>query len=72
MRVQENDDVQIESRRGKIVTKAKITDCVPEGSVFIPFHFKEAAANILTNDAIDPVAKITEYKVAAVKISRMT
>jgi predicted molibdopterin-dependent oxidoreductase YjgC len=72
LRIKENDNVQIESRRGKIVTKAKITDRVVKGSVFTPFHFKEAAANILTNDAMDPVAKIPEYKVAAVRISRVT
>lgn len=72
LEVKENDELQVESRRGKIVTKAKITNNVVEGSVFIPFHFKEASANILTNDAIDPVAKIPEYKVAAVRISRVT
>ena len=60
--------VKISSRRGQIETRVKTTDRVPEGTVFMPFHFKESAANILTNDALDPVAKIPEYKVAAVKI----
>jgi len=63
------DMVEVSSRRGKIVIKAEITDRVDEGVVFIPFHFKEAAANLLTIDALDPVAKIPEYKVCAVKIS---
>jgi len=42
---------------------------VPQGIVFIPFHFAEAAANLLTNPALDPVAKIPELKVAACRIS---
>ncbi|MCD4657721.1 MAG: hypothetical protein K8S87_09280 [Planctomycetes bacterium] len=45
--------------------KARITDMVDEKTIFIPFHFAEAAANVLTNDAKDPVAKIPEYKVCA-------
>jgi len=44
---------------------------VKEGSVFIPFHFREAAANVLTNPAVDPVAKIPEYKICAVKIEKL-
>jgi predicted molibdopterin-dependent oxidoreductase YjgC len=44
---------------------------VKKGTVFIPFHFKEAAANLLTNDALDPIAKIPEYKVAAVKLLKI-
>lgn len=45
-----------------------MTGVVPEGVVFIPFHYKEASANLLTSDAMDPVAKIMEAKVCAVKI----
>jgi predicted molibdopterin-dependent oxidoreductase YjgC len=63
--------VRIVSRRGEIETKAWITRRVPPGTVFIPFHFAEAAANVLTNRAVDPVAKIPEYKVAAVKIQKI-
>jgi len=44
------------------------TDDIKRGVVFIPFHFAEAAANTLTNSAIDPIAKIPEYKVCAVKV----
>jgi predicted molibdopterin-dependent oxidoreductase YjgC len=44
---------------------------VAEGSVFIPFHFAEAAANRLTNDALDPKSKIPEYKVAACTIEKV-
>ena len=45
--------------------KARITGTVPEGIVFIPFHFREAAANLLTVNAVDPNAKIPEFKVCA-------
>jgi formate dehydrogenase alpha subunit len=61
--------VVIESSRGKVRTKARITDKVPPGTIFLAFHWKEAPANMLTQDfALDPVAKIPEYKVCAVRI----
>ena len=60
--------VRVSSRRGHIELLARVTDQIKPGIVFIPFHFAEAAANVLTNSAIDPVAKIPEYKVCAVKI----
>lgn len=60
--------LRILSRRGEIVVNALVTDKTPEGIVFIPFHFREAAVNLITNPAIDPVAKIPEFKVCAVKI----
>jgi predicted molibdopterin-dependent oxidoreductase YjgC len=63
--------VRVVSRRGEIETKAWVTRRVPPGVVFIPFHFAEAAANVLTNPALDPVAKIPEYKVAAVRVEKV-
>jgi formate dehydrogenase alpha subunit len=60
--------VRVTSRRGEIELAARITDRIKPGVVFIPFHFAEAAANALTNSAFDPIAKIPEYKVCAVKI----
>ncbi len=62
------DEVAVESRRGAIKVKARVTEKVPPGVVFIPFHFGESPANALTNPALDPIAKIPEYKVAAVRI----
>ena len=59
------------SRRGAVETRVWITRRVPPGTVFIPFHFAEEAANVLTNPAVDPVAKIPEYKVAAVRIEQV-
>jgi len=63
--------VRIRTRRGQIETTVKSTEMVARGSVFVPFHFAEAAANILTNDALDPKAKIPELKVAACQVTRI-
>lgn len=60
--------VRVSSRRGTIEAQAMITDRVPPGMVYANFHFPEASANELTIAALDPVAKIPEYKVCAVKV----
>jgi formate dehydrogenase alpha subunit len=60
--------VRVGSRRGEIELAARVTDRITPGVVFIPFHFAEAAANALTNSAFDPVAKIPEFKVCAVRV----
>jgi len=65
---EELNDVKLTSRRGSITTKAWITDRVPEGLVYGNFHFPDANVNELTKAALDPIAKIPEYKVAAVKL----
>lgn len=62
--------VKVASRRGEISMQANVVDTIQEGLVFIPFHFAEAAANKLTAANLDPVAKIPEYKVCAVKLER--
>jgi formate dehydrogenase alpha subunit len=66
--VADGQQVKVASRRGEIETRARVTDRVPRGLVFAPFHYAEAAANVLTNPAIDPTAKIPEYKVCAVRL----
>jgi formate dehydrogenase alpha subunit len=63
--------VRLISRRGQVEARAWITRRVPAGMVFVPFHFAESGANVLTNPALDPVAKIPEYKVAAVRLERI-
>ncbi len=60
--------VKVTTRRGEVVTTARVTPRVPPGMLFMAFHFAEAAANRLTNDALDPVAKIPEYKICAARI----
>ncbi len=67
----DNQKVKVSSRRGSIEIKVQISKRVGKGRVFIPFHYKEAAANVLTNTALDPVAKIPELKVCAVKIEKL-
>ena len=71
MDIKDGEEVKVSSRRGQIATVALESGKVDVGSVFIPFHFAEAAANMLTNDALDPVAKIPEFKVAACKIEKI-
>jgi formate dehydrogenase major subunit len=66
--ITDGDMVKISSRRGVVEVKANVIETPPEGTVFMTFHFKEAAANILTNPALDPIGKIPEYKVCAVKV----
>ena len=61
--------VVIQSRRGEVRTRARVNESVLPGTIFLAFHWREAPANVLTQDfALDPTAKIPEYKVAAVKL----
>ena len=64
------DRVEVRSRRGAIRLAVRLTTRENRGSVFIPFHFREAAANLLTLDELDPDAKIPEFKFCAVHVSR--
>jgi len=68
--VANGEKLTVTSRRGEIRLKAKVSKIVPPNVVFIPFHYSEAAANLLTSDAMDPVCKIMEAKVCAVKIEK--
>lgn len=63
--------IKVSSRRGSITLKANVGLRVVKGSLFIPFHFREAAANLLTICAVDPIAKIPEYKVCAAKVEKI-
>jgi formate dehydrogenase major subunit len=70
--IQAEEMVRVSSRRGTINIAVKVTQRSPKGVVFIPFHFIEAPANRLTNPAFDPIAKIPEYKVCAVKVEKIS
>jgi len=70
MGVVEGDLLKIASRRGEFLAKAQITDRVEEGLVFGTFHFPEGNANWATGAFLDPIAKIPEYKVTAVKVEK--
>jgi len=68
--VSDGDMVKVSSRRGKISLRARVSGMVEKGVVFTTFHFSEAPVNRLTNDALDPVAKIPELKVCAVRVEK--
>ena len=70
IRVKDGDRVKVTSRRGSIVLPARVGSKVDAGVLFIPFHFWEAAANVLTNPASDPTAGIPEFKVCAARLER--
>jgi formate dehydrogenase alpha subunit len=69
--IADGEKVKVVSRRGEVVAKAKVTEVSSPGVVFMTFHFAESPANMLTNPVIDPVAKIPEYKVCAVRIEKV-
>jgi len=66
--IKTGDMVTLSSRRGSIGVPAQVTADVPPGVLFVPFHFSEACANVLTNHALDPACKMPEYKVCAAKM----
>jgi predicted molibdopterin-dependent oxidoreductase YjgC len=68
--VRDGDVVCVRSRRGLIRVPAGVSDKVARGTVFLAFHFSEHPANALTIAALDPVAKIPEYKACAVSVEK--
>ena len=69
--VAQGDFVEVASRRGKIALAVRISDRDLRVAAFIPFHFREAAANLLTLDELDPDGKIPGFKFCAVRIERV-
>jgi len=70
--ISSGETISVTSRRGSVTSAAKITDMVPEGVLFMPFHFAESAANALTNNVLDPESHIPEFKVCAVRIEKLS
>ena len=68
--ITDGDSVKVTSRRGSVTARAKADSGIKQGVVFMPFHYADSPANMLTNPALDPKAKIPEFKACAVKISR--
>ncbi len=66
--LQDGAPARVRSRRGEVLTRVRVTDRPRLGVVFMTFHFAEAAANLLTNPALDPTAKIPEFKACAVRV----
>ena len=69
MGLEEDDLLTLQTRRGQLQAKVRLSDNSPAGTVFMPFCYFEAAANVLTNAALDPQAKIAEVKYCAVRLS---
>ena len=67
--ISDGNSVEVATRRGAVTTLAKVTAGIEQGWIFMPFHFAEGPANMLTIDALDPIAKIPEFKVCAAKIT---
>ena len=66
--IKPGDPIRVSTRRGVVELAARQDDAIPDGVVFIPFAFVEAAANILTNPALDPFGKIPEFKYCAARV----
>jgi formate dehydrogenase alpha subunit len=66
--IEDGQWVEVSSRRGKVKVKAQVTDICPPGVTSMTFHFAETPTNVLTNPALDPIAKIPETKVSAIKV----
>jgi formate dehydrogenase alpha subunit len=69
--IDDGEMVRIVSRRGDVTAKALVTEKSPKGTVAMTFHFAESPTNELTNPAYDPVAKIPEFKVCAVRVEKI-
>ena len=69
--IEHGEMIRVKSRRGEVVVKAKVTDQVPKGLVWMAFHFREGCANWLTNPAYDPITQTAEYKACAVAIEKV-
>jgi formate dehydrogenase major subunit len=72
LRLKPGDRLRVTTRRGTVDLASRQDDAIPDGVVFIPFAFVEAAANILTNPALDPFGKIPEFKFCAAKVEPAT
>jgi len=71
LKISQHEMIRVASRRGEVTVRANITHEVPEGLVWMAFHFRETCANWLTNPAFDPVTLTAEYKACAVKLEKL-
>ena len=70
-KIQPGEMIKISTKRGSINIRVREDRAIPEGVIFIPFCYNEAAANLLTNSALDPFGKIPEFKYFAAKIQQL-
>jgi len=71
LKIHNGETVRVVSRRGRVEVRAKVTSQIPQGMVWMAFHFREACANWLTNPAYDPVTLTAEYKACAVRVEKV-
>lgn len=71
LQVEDREMVRVSSRRGEVVLGVRVSNRQARGQLFIPMHYREAAANLLTSNHLDPYAKIAEFKVAAVRVEAL-
>jgi formate dehydrogenase major subunit len=69
--IADGEMISVKSRWGEVVVKARVTNQVPEGLVWMAFHFREACANWLTNPVYDSITQTAEYKPCAVRIEKL-
>ncbi|MBI4301582.1 MAG: formate dehydrogenase subunit alpha [Chloroflexi bacterium] len=69
--IADGDRIRVISRRGKALAKARLTEASPPGVIFMTFHFPDTAVNFVTNNALDPIAKMAELKVCAVRVEKV-
>jgi formate dehydrogenase major subunit len=69
--IKDKEMIKATTRRGTINVPARVTKDIMKGVMFMPFHYAECAANVLTNNALDPIAKIPEFKACAVKVEKI-
>ncbi|MDD1706719.1 MAG: formate dehydrogenase subunit alpha, partial [Methanoregulaceae archaeon] len=72
LEISDKEMVRAMTRRGQVNVPARVTKNIMKGVMFMPFHYAECAANMLTNNALDPIAKIPEFKACAVKVEKIT
>ncbi len=70
LKIEDGEKIKVISRRGEVNTRVEITDKVQPGMIWMSFHYKETPTNILTSHGVDPITKIGEYKVCAVRIEK--
>jgi formate dehydrogenase major subunit len=70
--IKNGEKIKLRSRRGEVVTRARVTDEVGPGVLMMTMHFADAAANLLTNTALDPLSKMPELKHSAVAVEKIT
>lgn len=69
--IADGDAIKVISRRGEVTARARVIETLPVGVVFMTFHFAESPTNVLTNPAVDPIAKIPELKVCAIRVEKI-